>query len=236
MAIAFNAAADGGNTVGNLTFSYTSGSGSNRLLVVGIVGDSPIAGGGLNADDITSVTYAGVAMTLAIKLAPGTHPFNRWLYLYYLLAPATGSNNVVISISGSHFVGAGAADYTGVKQSSQPDATTSQIGAGAVTSLTTSITTIADNSWAILVENSYDANAAPNAGTGATRRTFDATFGAWGIFDSNAAITPAGSYSMTTSLNNSVDTISHVIASFQPDTGSGRTAMYTPGQKGPMVI
>lgn len=213
MAIAFVAGADGGNNTGGtgLTYSYTCGSGANRLLVVGVAGDATV-------DDVTGVTYAGVSMTLAAKkAATGTN--NRVSYLFYLLAPATGANNVVISASTAHYILSGAADYTGVKQSAQPDATATANGTGSVLLLTSSVTTVANNSWAILLENGYGSNTPPTASTGVTRRTFDAVFGGWGLFDSNAAITPAGSYSMTTQRTNASDTITHVGASFQPDTG-----------------
>jgi hypothetical protein len=224
MAIAFDAATDGGstNSATSWTFSHTVGVGSNRLLVVSVLGD--VVSG---ANDITGVTYAGQAMTLATSVQTGSGA-NRKTYLYYLLNPPTGANNVVITSTTAHFLGGNAASYTGVKQTGQPDATVSHGGSGSLSSFTTSITTVADNSWAILVENSYTANNPPTAGTGLTRRVFDATFGANTIFDGNGAITPAGAYSMTTSRPSSVDTINHIAASFAPDTGGGGATGKTP--------
>ena len=63
MAIAFDAATDGGNVNPGttLTFAHTC-TGSLGLLVVGFNGDN--IGG---ADDVSSVTYNGVALTLADK-------------------------------------------------------------------------------------------------------------------------------------------------------------------------
>lgn len=209
--IAFVNAADGGNTTAtSLTFSYTTGSGTHRLLVVGLMGDS-------TSDLVTGATYAGSAMTLAQKLAPGGGGANRWTYLYWLLNPTSGANNVVISASSSTFIGALAADYTGVKTSGQPDATpVTNAGGAAITTLTTSLTTVADNSWVILLENSYSGGPPSTAGSGATRRTFDAAFGAIGLFDSNGAVHPAGSYSMTTNRGSGVSTINHILESFSP--------------------
>ncbi len=64
----FDNAADGGNNGGSttsLTYSYTVGTNSNRLLLVNLVGDP-------SADDISSVTYAGAPMTLITKVqTPG---------------------------------------------------------------------------------------------------------------------------------------------------------------------
>ena len=62
--ITYDNSVDGGNNGGSttsLTYSYTVGSGPNRLLVVNLIGDT-------SADDISSVTYAGTAMTLLGKV------------------------------------------------------------------------------------------------------------------------------------------------------------------------
>ena len=210
MAIAFGSAVDGGNaTATSLTFAFNNVAGD--IVFVGGVGDS-------TTDDVTGATYNGVAMTLVDKLTPGGIN-NRWSYLFYLVAPATGSNNVVVSASGSHFLGFGAVSYTGASQTGVPDATNKQSGGAAITTLTTSVTTIADNCWTVLLENSYSLDSLPFAGTGATRRTTDNTFGTWGLFDSNAAITPAGGYSMQTNRDIGVTTIDHVMASFKPAGG-----------------
>lgn len=189
MAIAFVSASDLGNANGASPFSasYTSGAGSDRLLIV--VFDGDVATG---ADDITGVTYAGVAMTLAAKKV-GQINQNRNLYFYYLLNPASGSNTVVISYSGSHYILAGAANYTGI---GSLDATNTNFGFAATT-LATSLTTVADNSWMMLASDGTDGAHPAIAGAGSTRRAFDGTFGVWAFFDHNAAISPAASTSMT---------------------------------------
>lgn len=209
MAITFNAATDGANSAGttSLSFSHTVGSGENRLLVANFVGD--LIGGN---DDITSVTYNSVAMTLAVKSSAAGS--DRYTYMYYLLNPSTGANNIVINCTNSHRIDASAADYAGVLAL---DTTTTNITANTTdTSLTTSLTTTVDNCWVILVEGGYNVGSLPSAGTNATRRAAD-TVGTGGIFDSNGVITPAGSYSMTTtrSSNPSAKTV-HLVASFKP--------------------
>lgn len=228
MAIAFDAATDGGNVnpATSLTFAHTC-TGSLGLLVVGFNGD--IIGG---ADDVSSVTYNGVALTLADKQVGAGTGGDRNTYLYFLLGPATGAHNVVITCSSSHVIQGGAASYTGVKASGQPDAHT--VNAELLSSLktlTTTLTTSADNCWTVLVENCYDGGpgaGSPGAGAGTTRRTADATNGGWGLFDSNAVVHPAGAASLTTT--RAADPfgleILHVMASFQPDTGGGATVTY----------
>jgi hypothetical protein len=205
-AIAFVGAADGGNvtTTSAMTWSYTCGSGSNRLLVVGVLGDA-------TSDFISGVTYGGVSMTLA-----GSHQADaqRWSYLFFLLNPASGANDVVVSASTPTSMFSGAADYIGVKQSGQPDASALGESDFSATSLTTSITTVVDNDWVVLFENGFSSSNPPSADTGDILRVVDATFGAWGLFDSNGPVTPAGSYSMKTTRPLSVNGIGHILAAF----------------------
>jgi hypothetical protein len=210
MAIAFNASADLGNTGGGtstLTTAYTCSSGSNRLLVVGVIGDTTL-------DNVTGVTYNGVAMTLAVKQTT-VFSNNRVTYLFYLLNPASGSNNVVISASVAEYLFGLAADYTGVGQFAQPDNTIANIGANtSITTLTTSLTTILDNCWTVGIESGF--GGIPSASSGDSLRVREGAFNAGMLFDSNMAVTPPQSYGMTTTRSSGSDSIIHVIASFSP--------------------
>lgn len=207
MAIALDAAVNGGLGIGvtSLTWSHTC-TGSDRILFVGAFGD-------FATDAITGATYAGAAMTLVDKRQITG---DRWVYLFYRIAPATGANNVVVSANASIAIGGDSASYTGAKQSGQPDASATNV-AGAATSITTSVTTIADNCWTILLAKN-NGGGDPSAGTGSTRRAFGNEMG---IFDSNAAITPAGAYSMQVTANSS--NWAAVMASFAPATAAVAT-------------
>lgn len=233
MSISFNAAADLGNNGGSgtLSVSYTSGSGANRMLALAIKGDT-------GTDNITGVTYNSVTCSLAAKLTPAGGMGDRWIYLYYLLNPSSGSNTLSITTSGGYIL-AGAADYTGVKQSGQPDATSTS-SVGVALTLTGTITTVADQCWTIMAWGGYASNFAPTAGAGSTRRTYDAAFGTYGLFDSGGPITPAGSYSMTAQYpGQSSNGINLAMASFAPATspppGGGlfRPANLVTGAGGP---
>lgn len=199
MAIAFDAATSGGtqSSTGPLNFNHTC-TGTNGLLFVN-------AFGGDGADVVTGITYNSVAMTFIAKVLGGV---NHYSYLYYLINPATGTNQVSISYSGNHFMSGGAASYTGCDQSSQPDASTTNTGNG--TTLSTSLTSIADQCWFILIgANNVGAN---SAGTGSTARTNTSI--SWDIFDSNSAQSP-GSYSMAFTPTSSSQ-LSAIMASFDP--------------------
>lgn len=206
MAIALDAATDGGlvNPGTSLTFSHTT-SGSNRILFVAAFGPS--------TDILTGATYNGVSMTLIDKTAVGG---DLYIYLWYLIAPATGANNVVISASGSAQIQGGAISYTGAKQTGQPDAS-NKSNTDTTGTPTISVTTVADNSWAVLALRP-SVGGTPTAGAGSTMRV--APTDGFAMADSNAAITPAGSYSMTINVTGSAGN-AMVIASFAPDTGGG---------------
>ena len=75
----------------SLSWSHSVGSGSNRALVVGVVGAC-----------VPSVTYGGVALTHSGQVfnnnrTPSTTD------LFVLANPATGTNTVQVSVLGLHF-------------------------------------------------------------------------------------------------------------------------------------
>jgi hypothetical protein len=203
--IAFDAATSGGltNPGTSQIWSHTC-SGTNRILFV----EAFNAGGG---DILTGVTYAGVAMTLVNKVTIDSQSTQ----LFYLVAPATGTNNVVVSYSASTIILSNASSYTGANQSGQPDASTTHSGqVAANNNFTTTLTTIADNSWTILASRE-NSSASEVASTGSTQRVLNN--GGTGIYDSNGAITPAGSYSMSVKVGQTADWM-NVMASFAPYT------------------
>lgn len=75
------------------TLSHNSDTGTDRLLLVVIEMQNSVT--------VTSMTYAGVSMT-QIRQDNSTS-FSKTIAAYYLLAPATGANNIVINFSGSQF-------------------------------------------------------------------------------------------------------------------------------------
>lgn len=162
------------------TFAHTV-AGNNRLLLVGTFSTA--------GDTVTGITYDGVAMSQITKRAGLS---GEQMYVYGLLNPSTGSNNVVVSSSGTTTMRSHAVSYTGVKQSGLPDNFTST---GATTnSLTTSLTPVADNCWTFLFVRSNDNI---SAGTNSTGRGALSTSAS---FDSSTPITPAALYSMTATI------------------------------------
>lgn len=185
MAIAFDIATNVTSTGSSTTHTYAhTCTGSDRILFASIATLNDAGN-----DTVTGVTYNGVAMT-RINTARTTG-FAWRGYLYYLIAPATGSNNIVATKTGTTGQMYGSsASYTGALQSGVPDASNTADTSGSPA--TVSVTTVADNCWAVLTGGNVDAEFA--ASTNSTKRN---TGNPATLFDSNANISPAGSFSMT---------------------------------------
>src|SRR4051812_9097600 len=99
-AIAFDAASSGATTASGttLSWSHTTGTGTNRMLIVGIAIEDT------NSADmaISSVTYNGAAMIAisASQVSDGTTTINR-SQLFYQVNPASGAHNVQVTFAGS---------------------------------------------------------------------------------------------------------------------------------------
>lgn len=177
--IAFDAASSA-NTTGASPFTWShTCTGSNLFLVVAL---SNAAG-----DQVTSVTYNGVAMTQVNKqnVFGGDE-----VYLYILANPATGANTISVSKSSGNMAGA-AASYTGCKATTQPDASTTGTS-GPSTTYAESITSIADKCWHISGVFGNALNAI-TAGSSTSVRVNNTTVRDVAIGDTNTLITPAGS-------------------------------------------
>lgn len=182
-------------TASSLTWSHTT-AGTDRILIVFAYRE--------NGETVTGITYNGVAMTSVTSVSVGT----VIEYAYYLINPASGANNVVVSFSGSTAnCIASSISYTGAKQTGQPDAFNSTSGL-AESSLSMSVTTVADNSW--ITGALLGPYGAPFAGSGAFTYIAvgagapagGAGWNAHSIYDTNGAITPAAATTVGASAAN----------------------------------
>lgn len=112
--INFDAATEkdsGANTVTSLTWSHTV-AGSNRILMVGV----SLRNSGTPNQTVGSVTYNTVGLTW---LGSAGYTTNSHVEIWYLVGPATGAHNVVVTLTAGNAatrIVAGAASFTGVKQ------------------------------------------------------------------------------------------------------------------------
>lgn len=156
MAIAYDASSSvyNGTASTSHTLSHTC-TGNNRVLVVSTRT--------YDANAVTGVTYNGVSMTeVGTNVALGSDGFRRWI----LVNPASGANNIVVSLGSSRRCEIQAVSLTGARQSSQPDA--SATATGSSTSATGSVTTVADNSWVVAFAHSNGASGAWSSSTNCT--------------------------------------------------------------------
>lgn len=217
MAIAYDTSSTNGaeSTGTSISWSHTC-TGSNRALVV------IVEYAAYHSTATPSVTYNGVSMTeIAYSDWPGSTVAS--CTLFYLSNPASGTNTVTITF-GSSIPGSGIAlSYTGVKQTGQPEANSTQtVYPPSIGSLTQTVTTSTGNSWLVGGATS-GSTGAKTAGSGTTIRN-EITAAYLGGWDSGGALSPAGSYSL--SITNSTAWRGIVIA-IAPEPASGPTGVKT---------
>lgn len=184
MAIAFDAVTFATPAAGTTpTYSHTC-SGNNRILFVSIV----VYGG--DTDRINSVTYGGVAMTELIQVQGNLGGTIH--HLYYLVAPASGANNVIINASTSISVDTHAASYTGVRQTSPvPTFDGFNTIGGSASIITLDLTTTEANCW--LVGGGWEnLGSTITGGTGTTVRHAGSST-AWG---DSGGVVPIGAQTL----------------------------------------
>lgn len=101
-----------GNGVTSFSFSHTTGSGSDRLMILFV---------GINSasDRITAATYNGVSLTRADYRNVG----GVGIYAYYLAAPDAGSNTVALTFTAGVKAYCQAHTWTSAPQTGVPSAT-----------------------------------------------------------------------------------------------------------------
>lgn len=168
-------------------------------------------GNGVGANTFTqpTVTYNGVGMTFVTSLLSNTSVGVQWVFR--LVAPASGANNVVVTQSGTpaQFLASYAISYTGVHQTAPVDQTATDASG---TTLTGTATTTVSNDWGVLFAESQ---ADITVGTGTTTR-IDSTGPDNYVGDSNGPLN-IGSNSMT--VTQGTDTGGAIVIYFSPSAG-----------------
>lgn len=184
----------------SLTYAHTC-SGSDRALLVGVSID------GTASDVVTGVTYNGVAMTRVPNSFVGDGTNTNSSVMYSLAAPATGSHNVVASISGGAMsIRSACASYTGVNQGLTINSSTAELNTAA-TSITLDTTTSAGNAWVVAYIQGGDVI---TAGSGTTIR--GGASSAHQIADKNGTTTPPGAASIVFTQNSSQRSVGSVLS------------------------
>ena len=207
--IGFDAASSGNYAAsGTDTWAHTT-SGIDRILFVGMQGDV--------ADDMSGCTYAGQAMTLLTKTDPASGGTHDWLYMYYLLAPASGTNNVVCTSSGQ-MVGI-SASYNGVSQIGAPSpmVTNTKLPDSGYQHWYTTLTTTSNNAWALEFAGGDDVYG--NGSLPSIERTKD-VFAENALLDTGGPVTVPSAVSID-AMGESGSAMTSIMVSFVPASSSG---------------
>jgi hypothetical protein len=205
MAIVRDAVTDGGRTASGTskTISHTVASGSDRylLVAVGWEGDS---------DDITGVTYNGVAMQRLAVFAGET----MWMYLYGLANPDTGTHDVVISADATDAIIGYVASYQGVHQTVPVDKIETKFNSGISSGAWNgaSLVTRYTDTWGILLSNKT-AGGTMSAGGGSNEL---ADGDGLGLFDSNGGLGAPASESMNAFASDGTQNWAHLMLNLIP--------------------
>lgn len=161
--------------------------GSNRYLSVGI--------GMLSlAQTVTAMTYNSVAMTFLGSQNSVTGAAR--IELWGLIAPATGTNSIAVTLSGSIASAGVASSYTNVHQTSPTEgfnsAQATNVGAA---DATVNVTTVADNDWCVDIVATDDT--AITVGAGQTSAGNVTGLGGSAAMSYEGPKTPAGSVTMS---------------------------------------
>lgn len=187
--IQFDAASSSGYKTASASYTWSHTClGTDRYLTVGISMLS-VAG-----SSVTGITYNSVALTKIGHIASASGAVRS--ELWGLIAPATGTNTIEVTLSAALDSAGSASSYTGVHQTSPIEGfnTASATNVGAADA-TIDVTTVADNDW--VVDNVATDDTAISVGAGQTQRgNTTGTLGS-GAMSTEGPKTPAGSVTMS---------------------------------------
>lgn len=201
MAIAYDTQTIGANSTTPVSHTCT---GSNRLLIVGVlIGDTTTT--------VSTLTYNSVSLAQANRRTST----NMGVELWYLANPASGANNIALTLSAAQDYKIFALSLTGVHQASPLDANNTGTGS---TDPSVSVTTVADNSWVVDIVASFGSDLV--VGAGQTQRINTTWLGGdlYGSASTEGPKTPAGAVTMSWTQTDS-EWVS-CAASFAPATAS----------------
>jgi len=135
--IAFDANSSGTNGAGStsVSWSHTTGSGLNRIMIVGVsIRNTTVS--------VSGITYGVQSLTFIRADTQGTSIRSE---LWYLIAPASGTATVTVTLSASSRATGGSVTYTGVAQTLPIDVHGG--GTGLSSSPSQSVTVSTANSW-----------------------------------------------------------------------------------------
>lgn len=199
----------------SLTWSHTTTTSSNRVLVVATSTESDTSGH--TAQTVSGITYNSVALTKVRS----DYITDNGTELWYLVNPATGANNVVITMTGTVDGLFGAAlTFSGVDQTNPIDNNAGTTTTGL--SISQSITTNVADAMIVNIMQHYNSSAVLTPDADQTQRFNTPTTGDNNQAGGTRLVTTAGSYTTTwtTDIN---DGMTLSIVSLKPYVASSTT-------------
>lgn len=184
MAIAFDSMGGTGSGTSATTLNWTQvvASSPTSILVVGVTGN--LVGSGSVLTSVTALKGGSTTNLTAFASSPfSNNNVGRFMYVYYMLSPDSGTNTITLNNSTTGFLAGFSVTYTGVRQSGIPDNSAANVLTTGTTA-SDSLTPVAANSWVI----SYvleGVGSTITAGSGTTLRT---TTSNTAFFDTNAGV------------------------------------------------
>ena len=197
MAVTFDAvgpSSAGASAAGatSLTWSHTN---NGNAIVAGCS-----AGAGNDAGMATTATYAGAAMTAGAIVHTGVASTVGFVRVFTLLSPATGTNNVVVTLTG------GTADLTGGSVSCLGAGSfATQYSAQGNTATTATATSAGSSSDGLIVAFVADGNGTTSATAPSTSRFIKNLNGNSGAGNNAGATSPSTGSNVTTAWTISSD-------------------------------
>lgn len=208
MAIAFDAATDGGLVNPGTSLPWNHVVVAAGSIVVGVFGDNVATDA--TGNKITGVTSdIGGAFTEIDRKAVTA---DRWVYLFLLTVAVVGTHAITVNASSSIAIAGQSVSYSGTKQSGQPDNSATNNGSGV--SATGTLTPVANNCWLPMVVKVSAGTLSP-AGSESERVEANGM----AMYDNNAAVTPPGSTTLTVTISGGGSAWATVIASLAPTAG-----------------
>jgi hypothetical protein len=176
-----------------LSWSHTVGTGSDRILIVGIAGEDS------SESDlvISSVTYGSANMTLVSgsSATGGSGAFKIKTELYYLLNPDSGTDTVTVTYSGNTASRAGGAvSLLNVAQQAAEAVSTN--ANESTNTISTNITTQTDGAWVVDVVGCGNSGSFTTTTSGMVERFDETTTDSSGA-GSTKSVSSAGSTTMS---------------------------------------
>jgi hypothetical protein len=175
----------------SLTFSHTTGGGSNTVMIVGFI----------NANvSVTDVTYNSVSLT---PIDSCTYNFSTSkVHLYRLIAPTAGTHDVKITVGSSSRIYAVATTYTGVHQTTPVGTPVKNcVNTADNGPVTVDVTSVASGEMVVDFASVNNANVVPTVGADQTVREDADDTGSSGNWAGSSTETGTGTITMSWSLN-----------------------------------